>query len=80
MKIDDKDDKPNTGRLHVDFAQARDDLHEWECLQRQLLRESRHRERLEEAMHRPPSPPAVVHYSDHEAMMLIDALKGKTVL
>jgi len=76
MKIDDKEDKANTGRLHIDFAQARDDLHEWECIQRQLVRESRHRERVEEASLRPPSPPATVHYSDHEAMMLIDALKG----
>jgi len=25
MKIEDKDDKPNTGRLHVDYAMARDD-------------------------------------------------------
>ena len=78
MKIDDKEDKANTGRLHIDFAQARDDLHEWECAQRQLVRESRHRERVEGAMLGPPSPPAIVHYSDHEAMMLIDALKGES--
>lgn len=76
MKIDDKDDKPNTGRLHIDFAQARDDLHEWECVQRQMMRDSRHRYRIEDSMFRPPSPPATVHYSDHEAMMLIDSLKG----
>ena len=76
MKIDDQDDKPNTGRLHVDFAQARDDLHEWECQQRQLERESRHRERFEDTLFRSPSPPAITHYTDHEAMVLIDALKG----
>jgi hypothetical protein len=78
MKVCDKDDKANVGRIHVDFAQARDDLHEWECFQRQLQRESRHRERLEESLLRPPSPPAIVHYSDHEAMLLTDSLKGKT--
>jgi len=76
MKIEDKDDKPNTGRLHVDFAQARDDLHEWECVQRQMQRENRHREHIAERMNRPPSPPSVVHYSDHEALMLTESLKG----
>lgn len=47
MRIDNKTDPPNTGRLHVDFAQARDDQYEWECKQRQLQREARHRDRVE---------------------------------
>lgn len=38
MKIGDKDDKPNTGRLHVDYATARDDQYEYECEQRALYR------------------------------------------
>ncbi len=76
MKIDDKDDKPNTGRIHVDYAQARDDLYEWECKQRSLAREMRHRSRLEEERLRPPSPPPIIHYSDHEASMLMEKLKG----
>lgn len=47
MRIDNKMDPPNTGRIHVDFAQARDDQYEWECKQRQLQREARHRDRVE---------------------------------
>ena len=76
VKIENKDDAPNTGRLHVDFAQARDDLYEWECKQRALAREQRHRQRLEEERLRPPSPPPIIHYSDHEASLLQENLKG----
>ena len=79
MKIEDKDDKPNTGRIHVDYAQARDDLYEWECKQRALAREMRHRSRLEEERLRPPSPPPIIHYSDHEASLLMEKLKGTTI-
>ncbi|XP_077554537.1 ecto-NOX disulfide-thiol exchanger 2 [Haemaphysalis longicornis] len=64
------------GRLHVDFAQARDDQYEWECRQRALQRELRHRERLDRERLRPPSPPPIVHYSDHEAQQLTERLKG----
>ena len=77
MKIEDKDDKPNTGRLHVDYAQARDDQYEFECKQRMLAREMRHRQRVEEDRLRPPSPPPIVHYSDHEAYVLMEQLKCK---
>ena len=76
MKIDNLDDKPNTGRLHVDYAQARDDLYEWECHQRALAREMRHRQRVEQERMRPPSPPPVIHFSDHEAQVLVERLKG----
>ena len=76
MKLEDKDDKPNTGRLHIDYAQARDDLYEWECRQRALQREQRHRDRLEQALKRPASPLPVVHFSDHEANTLCEQLKG----
>lgn len=65
------------GRLHVDFAQARDDLYEWECKQRMLAREERHRRRLAEERFRPPSPPPVVHYSDHECSVVAEKLKGE---
>ncbi|XP_013388569.1 ecto-NOX disulfide-thiol exchanger 2-like [Lingula anatina] len=75
MQIGEQTDKPNTGRLHVDFAQARDDLYEWECRERALFRERRHQERLEEERLRPPSPPPTIHYSDHEAQALIEKLK-----
>lgn len=75
MKIEDKDDKPNTGRLHVDYAQARDDQYEFECKQRMLAREMRHRQRMEDDRLHPPSPPPIVHYSDHEAYVLMEQLK-----
>lgn len=60
----------------MDYAQARDDLHEWECQQRALAREMRHRQRIEEERLRPASPPPIIHYSDHEASVLIEKLKG----
>lgn len=76
MKIRDQEEASQTGRLHVDFAQARDDQYEWECRQRAMQRELRHRERLDRERLRPPSPPPVVHYSDHEAQQLTERLKG----
>ncbi|KAK9881504.1 hypothetical protein WA026_016385 [Henosepilachna vigintioctopunctata] len=75
IRIGSNSDPPNTGRLHVDYAQARDDQYEWECKQRQLQREQRHRERMEEERLRPPSPPAVVHYTDHEAASVAEKIK-----
>ncbi|RUS83035.1 hypothetical protein EGW08_009223 [Elysia chlorotica] len=76
MKINDSDEKEDTGRLHVDYAQARDDQHEFECQQRALAREMRHIQRLEQERLRPPSPPPVTYYSDHEASMLLESLKS----
>ncbi|KAL3285227.1 hypothetical protein HHI36_019339 [Cryptolaemus montrouzieri] len=75
IRIGSNSDPPNTGRLHVDYAQARDDQYEWECKQRQLQREQRHRERMEEERLRPPSPPPVVHYTDHEAASVAEKIK-----
>lgn len=77
IRLGSSTDKKDTGRLHVDFAQARDDLYEWECKQRMLAREERHRRRLEEERFRPPSPPPVVHYSDHECSIVAEKLKGE---
>uniref|UniRef100_A0A6B2E9K7 RRM domain-containing protein n=1 Tax=Phlebotomus kandelakii TaxID=1109342 RepID=A0A6B2E9K7_9DIPT len=65
----------HSGRLHVDYAQARDDQYEWECRQRQLQREQRHRERLERDRLRPLSPPPIVHYTEHEATAIAERLK-----
>lgn len=76
IRLGSSTDKKDTGRLHVDFAQARDDLYEWECKQRMLAREERHRRRMEEERLRPPSPPPVVHYSDHECSIVAEKLKG----
>ncbi|XP_045852340.1 ecto-NOX disulfide-thiol exchanger 2 isoform X3 [Meles meles] len=75
IRLGSSTDKRDTGRLHVDFAQARDDLYEWECKQRMLAREERHRRRMEEERLRPPSPPPVVHYSDHECSIVAEKLK-----
>ncbi|XP_033210952.1 ecto-NOX disulfide-thiol exchanger 2 isoform X2 [Belonocnema kinseyi] len=76
VRIGSNGDATNTGRLHVDFAQARDDQYEWECRQRQLQREQRHRERVEKERQRPPSsPPPVVHYTDHEASNVCEKIK-----
>ncbi|XP_034037822.1 ecto-NOX disulfide-thiol exchanger 2-like isoform X2 [Thalassophryne amazonica] len=75
IRLGSSTDKKDTGRLHVDFAQARDDLYEWECHQRMLAREERHRRKLEEDRFRPPSPPPIVHYSEHECSQLGDKIK-----
>ncbi|XP_039504354.1 ecto-NOX disulfide-thiol exchanger 2 isoform X1 [Pimephales promelas] len=75
IRLGSSTDKKDTGRLHVDFAQARDDLYEWECRQRMLAREERHRRRIEEDRLRPPSPPPIVHYSEHECGQLGEKLK-----
>ncbi|XP_063808922.1 ecto-NOX disulfide-thiol exchanger 1 isoform X2 [Pseudophryne corroboree] len=75
MRLGSSTDKKDSGRLHVDFAQARDDFYEWECKQRMLAREERHRRKLEVDQLRPPSPPAIMHYSEHEATVLAEKLK-----
>ncbi|XP_035857290.1 ecto-NOX disulfide-thiol exchanger 2-like isoform X5 [Sander lucioperca] len=75
IRLGSSTDKKDSGRLHVDFAQARDDLYEWECRQRMLAREERHRRKVEEDRLRPPSPPPIVHYSEHECSQLGDKIK-----
>ncbi|XP_077200189.1 ecto-NOX disulfide-thiol exchanger 1 isoform X1 [Paroedura picta] len=75
MRLGSSTDKKDSGRLHVDFARARDDFYEWECRQRMLAREERHRRKMEEDRMRPPSPPAIMHHSEHEAMLLAEKLK-----
>ncbi|XP_061895928.1 ecto-NOX disulfide-thiol exchanger 2 isoform X2 [Entelurus aequoreus] len=75
IRLGSSTDKKDTGRLHVDFAQARDDLYEWECYQRMMAREERHRRRMEEDLMRPPSPPPIVHFSEHECSQLGDKIK-----
>ncbi|KAK6625582.1 hypothetical protein RUM43_005881 [Polyplax serrata] len=76
MRIGNSTDAPNTGRLHVDYAQARDDQYEYECRQRAVQREQRHRERMERERMRPVSPPPVPHYSDHEAATICEKIKS----
>lgn len=76
IKIADKEDAINTGRLHIDYAQARDDLYDWQCKQRALQRELRHKERLEQDQLCPPSPPQN-DFNEQEAFQLIDKLKSE---
>ncbi|XP_073839122.1 uncharacterized protein [Musca autumnalis] len=62
-------------RLHVDYAQARDDQYDYQCKQRQLQREQRHRERTLDRL-RSQSPPPIPHYSDHEASLVAESLRS----
>ncbi|XP_055592630.1 ecto-NOX disulfide-thiol exchanger 2 [Uranotaenia lowii] len=68
-------DPASFGTLHVDYAHARDDQYDYECRQRKLQREKRHRERIEEDRMRPLSPQPVIHYTDHEATSVAEKLK-----
>lgn len=71
LRVDDKTDSadPNTGWLHVDYAQARDDRHDYECRQRAAERQQRHKAR------RSPTPPAIPHYTDHAALVVSENIK-----
>lgn len=73
IRINNLADSPNCGRLHVDFAQARDDQYEFECKQRQWQREQRHRERIERD--RLKLSPPIVYFSEHEASSIAEKLK-----
>lgn len=66
----------NNGRLHVDFAHARDDQFEWECKQRQIQREQRHRERVIRENIREETSPGPSHFTESEANSVLDKLKG----
>ncbi|XP_039436153.1 ecto-NOX disulfide-thiol exchanger 2 [Culex pipiens pallens] len=68
-------DAATFGTLHVDYAHARDDQYDFECRQRKLQRERRHRERVEEDRLRPLSPQPVIHYTEHEATSVAERLK-----
>lgn len=72
VKIGNNNDPGNTGKLHVDYAQARDDQYEYECRQRQLQREQRHKEKDRTRS----ASPHVVHYTDHEATSVSEKIKN----
>ena len=76
MKLGNSSDAAKTGRLHVDYAVARDDQYEFECGQRAAERAARH---LASAAARPPSPPAPPNYTDHEAASLTEQIKAAGV-
>jgi hypothetical protein len=74
VKIGNNNDPGNTGKLHVDYAQARDDQYEYECRQRQLQREQRHKEK--DRSRSSSSPPLTIHYTDHEATVVSEKIKN----
>ncbi|KAH8372198.1 hypothetical protein KR093_010564 [Drosophila rubida] len=76
LRITSLNEPPNFGRLHVDYAQARDDQYDYECKQRQLQREQRHRERMSLDRMRSQSPPPIPHYTDHEATAVAEHLRN----
>ncbi|XP_075161163.1 uncharacterized protein LOC142233986 [Haematobia irritans] len=65
-------------RLHVDYAQARDDQYDYQCKQRQLQREQRHAERMsmDRLRSHSQSPPPIPHYSEHEASLVAESLRN----
>ncbi|GIY07608.1 ecto-NOX disulfide-thiol exchanger 1 [Caerostris darwini] len=74
IKIEGNDDPAYNSKIHVDYASARDDQRDYECQQRALEREKRHRQ--QQTFH-PPSPPPVVHYSELEAKSLGEKLRNE---
>lgn len=74
VKIGNNNDPGNTGKIHVDYAQARDDQYEFECRQRQHQREQRHKEK--DRSRSSSSPPLVVHYTEHEATAISEKIKN----
>lgn len=76
VRLGSTNEPANYGRLHVDYAQARDDQYDYECKQRQLQREQRHRERRSHERSRSDSPPPIPHYSDHEASVVAESLRS----
>lgn len=76
LRISSLNEPPNFGRLHVDYAQARDDQYDYECKQRQQQREQRHRERISLDRLRSQSPPPIAHYTDHEATAVAENLRN----
>jgi hypothetical protein len=77
MKLANKDDKANTGRIHVDYANARNDQHEYECEQRAMAREMRHQQQIQEERLRVPSPPPAKPFTIYDGNALLDTIKSK---
>jgi len=63
----------SASRLHVDYAQARDDQYEWEMKKRHLMREER---RLQQTRSNPPpSPPLIPHFTEAKGYPLVKKLR-----
>lgn len=81
VRIGNNTDSPNCGRLHVDYAQARDDQYDYECKLRQLQREQRHRDKVvKDRVSSSLSPPKTVHFTENEANTLTERIKNDETL
>lgn len=77
VRIGNSTESPNCGRLHVDYAQARDDQYDYECKLRQLQREQRHRDKVvKDRVSSSVSPPKTIHFSENEATTLTERIKN----
>jgi len=68
----------SASRLHVDYAQARDDQYEWEMKKRHLMREERRQQQTRS--NPPPSPPLIPHFTEAKALSVSEEIKGKYIL
>lgn len=69
------DESPITGRLQVNYVNARDDQREWEREQLRLKREKRQHER-QQARCSNNIMSVGVRYTESEANMVIDKIKS----
>ncbi|XP_025420504.1 ecto-NOX disulfide-thiol exchanger 2, partial [Sipha flava] len=66
----------SASRLHVDYAQARDDQYEWEMKKRHLMREERRQQQTRS--NPPPSPPLIPHFTEAKALSVSEEIKADT--
>lgn len=64
----------SASRLHVDYAQARDDQYEWEMKKRHIMREERRQQQIRS--NPPPSPPLIPHFTEAKALSVSEEIKG----
>lgn len=64
----------SASRLHVDYAQARDDQYEWEMKKRHIMREERRQQQTRS--NPPPSPPLIPHFTEAKALSVSEEIKG----
>lgn len=67
----------SASRLHVDYAQARDDQYEWEMKKRHLMREERRQQQTRS--NPPPSPPLIPHFTEAKALSVSEEIKGNYI-
>lgn len=75
LKVDNQSDHPYTSKLHVDYAQARDDQQAYERQMTLVEREERMQRRMMIDMNRPPSPPSKPSFSNRDAQRIVEDLK-----